>query len=58
MKNTEIKLRNIKSIYNIQNTLLFLEEKKKLEIIKYSKYYQNILEIDLENFKNVKKIID
>ena len=52
LKNTNL-LENIKSKYNIQNTLLFLEEKKKLEIIKYSKYYQNILEIDLENFKNV-----
>ena len=55
MKDTEIKLKNIKSKYNIKNTLLFLEEKKKLEIIKYSKYYQNILEIDIENYKNISK---
>ena len=57
MKDTEIKLKNIKSKYNIQNTLLFLEEKKKLEIIKYSKYFQNRLKIGLENYKNFVKYI-
>ena len=34
MKDNEIKLKNIKSKYNIENVFLFLEEKKKLEILK------------------------
>ena len=52
MKDSEINLKNIKSKYSIENIFLFLEEKKKLEIIKYSLYFQNILEIGLENYKS------
>ena len=40
MKDTEIKIINVKSKYNIQNILSFLEEKKKLDLIKYSKNFK------------------
>ena len=40
MKDIEIKIKNVKSKYNIQNILSFLEEKKKLDLIKYSKNFK------------------
>ena len=56
MEYKEIKLKKIKSKYNIENILLFLEEKKRLKIIRCSKYYQKIMEIDIENYKNISEI--
>ena len=44
-------LKNIKSKYIIQFIFSYLNEKTKLEIIKYNKHLQNILEIKLINYK-------
>ena len=44
-------LKNIKSKYIIIFIFSFLEEKRKLEIIKYCKNIQNLLDIKLINYK-------
>ena len=44
-------LKNIKSKYIIQFIFSYLNEKTKLEIIKYNKDLQNILYIKLINYK-------
>ena len=44
-------LKNSKSIYFIKGLFTFLDEKNKLDIIKYNKNIQNILDISLINYK-------
>ena len=44
-------LQNSKSIYFIKKLFTFIDEKNKLEIIKYNKNIQNILDISLINYK-------
>ena len=44
-------LENSKSIYFIKKLFTFIDEKNKLEIIKYNKNTQNILDINLFNYK-------
>ena len=44
-------LKNSKSIYFIKKLFTFLDEKTKLDIIKYNKNMQNILDISLINYK-------
>ena len=44
-------LKNSKSIYFIKKLFTFIDEKNKLEIIKYNKNIQNILDINLFNYK-------
>ena len=42
--------KNIKSIYFVKYIFTYLNEETKLEIIKYNKYLQNILNIKLINY--------
>ena len=44
-------LQNSKSIYFIKRLFTFVDEKNKLDIIKYNKNMQNILDISLINYK-------
>ena len=44
-------LKNVKSMYFVKYLFSFLDEKTKLEIIKYNKIMQNILNINLINYK-------
>ena len=44
-------LKKTKSIYFIKRILTLVDEKNKLDIIKYNKYMQNILDISLINYK-------
>ena len=44
-------LKKSKSIYFIKRFFTFVEEKNKLEIIKYNKNMQNILDISIINYK-------
>ena len=44
-------LKNSKSIYFIKRLFTFVDEKDKLNIIKYNKNMQNILDISLINYK-------
>ena len=44
-------LQNSKSIYFIKRLFNFVDEKNKLDIIKYNKNIQNILDISLINYK-------
>ena len=44
-------LKNSKSIYFIKRLFTFVDEKNKLNIIKYNKNMQNILDISLINYK-------
>ena len=44
-------LKNSKSIYFIKRLFTFVDEKDKLDIIKYNKNMQNILDINLINYK-------
>ena len=43
----------VKSIYILKKILLNLTENKKLLLIKYNKYYQNVMIINLEDYKKV-----
>ena len=43
--------KNIKSIYFVKFIFSYLNEKSKLEIIKYNKHLQNILDIKFINYK-------
>ena len=44
---------SIKSQHILKKILLNLEEKKKLLLIKYNKYYHKIMKINMENYKKV-----
>ena len=44
-------LENSKSIYFIKKLFTFVDEKTKLDIIKYNKNMQNIMDINLINYK-------
>ena len=44
-------LQKIKSKYILKNFFTFVDEKNKLDIIKYNKNMQNILDISLINYK-------
>ena len=44
-------LENSKSIYFIKKLFTFVDEKTKLDIIKYNKNMQNIMDINLTNYK-------
>ena len=48
--------KNIKSTYIIQFIFTYLNEKTKLETIKYNKHLQNILDIKLINYKFLSRI--
>ena len=43
-------LEKSKSIYFIKNLFTFIDEKTKLDIIKYNKNMQNIMDINLTNY--------
>ena len=43
----------VKSIYIIKRTLLNLDEKKKLDILKYNKDFQKQMGFDIEYYKNI-----
>ena len=45
-------MKNLKSKYIIKELFLFLEENKKLNIIKYSKKYQELFEINIDYYKD------
>ena len=47
-------LENSKSIYFIKKLFTFVDEKTKLDIIKYNKNMQNIMDINLINYKYFK----
>ena len=44
-------LKKIKSIYFSLNVFTYLEERRKLKLIRYNKKYQNLLGISLINYK-------
>ena len=44
-------LKKSKSIYFIKNLFTFVDEKIKLNIIKYNKNMQNIMDININNYK-------
>ena len=44
-------LENFKSIYFIKILFSFLDDGRKLKLIKYNKYFQNMIEINLINYK-------
>ena len=44
-------LEKIKSLYITKNILIFLNEKRKLKVIKYSKILKNKLDIQLINYQ-------
>ena len=46
-------IKSVKSIYIIQRILLHLDEKKKLDILKYNKNIQKQIGIDIEYFKKI-----
>ena len=46
-------LGNIKSPFILKKIFAFLNEKGKLDIIKYNKYYQKILSVDIEYYKKI-----
>ena len=46
-------LRDIKSPYIINKIFSYLNENRKLNIIKYSKFFQNILSINIEYYKKI-----
>ena len=49
-----INLKNsVKSQYIIQKIFLYLNDKQKLFMIRYNKYYNNLLEIDIEFYKKI-----
>ena len=53
-KNFEyIKIKNIKSLYIEKIIFSFINEKVRLNMIKYSKYFQNIFSINIENYKKI-----
>ena len=43
---------SVKSIYIQKLIFSFLEEKTKLNMIKYNKEYKKLLEINIDNYKN------
>ena len=47
------KIKNIKSLYMQKLIFSFTNEKVKLNMIKYSKYFQNIFSINIENYKKI-----
>ena len=47
----DIKLTNIKSTNITKKIISFLEEISKLELIKYNRYYQNLLSLNIESYK-------
>ena len=48
-----IKIKNIKSLYIVKIIFSFIDEKVRLNMIKYSKYFQNIYSINIENYKKI-----
>ena len=48
-------LRNIKSSFFIKKMFLELQEKKKLDLIKYNKNFQKLLDKDILNFRKLSK---
>ena len=44
---------SVKSKYIIQKIFLYLNDKKKIFMIRYNKYYNNLLEIDIELYKKI-----
>ena len=53
-KNNNKILENVKSPYIIGKILSFLYENFKLDIIKYNKYFQKSLSINIEDYKKKK----
>ncbi len=51
--NANIKINNIKSKYIIKKIFSLLKEKRKLKLVKYSKYFQKILSLSIENYKQI-----
>ena len=53
-----VNLKNsVKSKYIIQKIFLHLNDKKKIFMIRYNKYYNNLLEIDIELYKKISRKI-
>ena len=50
-QNVDANLKNIKSEYTIKILFFHLDEKIKLKLIKYDKNLQNIIDINLNNYK-------
>ena len=48
-----INIRDIKSSYIIKEIFSFLHERRKLDVIIYNKQLQEILHIDIEDFKQI-----
>ena len=46
-----INIRDIKSFYNIKEIFSFLDKKILFNIINYNKQWQNILNINIEDYK-------
>ena len=46
-------LQDIKSSYVIKDILLFLKQKEKLNLIFYNKQLQNLLRVDIQNYKKL-----
>ena len=53
LKNKVINIDNIKSPFIIKDIFSLLNENKKLNIIIYNKKLQNLLEVDIERYKNI-----
>jgi len=47
--------KSIESLYILKDIFSFVSEKQKLNIIIYNKYIQNILEINIENYKRISR---
>ena len=48
--------KSIQSLYIIKDIFSFLSEKRKLKILLYNKYFQKKLDINIENYKRIRKI--
>ena len=46
-------LRDIKSSYLLKKVFSFIDEKYELEMIKYSKYFQNLLSLNIDSYKKI-----
>ena len=51
--NYKINIRDIKSSFIIKNIFSFLSDKKKLNMTMYNKLFQNLLLVDIKNYKKI-----
>ena len=50
-KETNVSLDNLKSNYDLDTIVEYIQQKKLLEIVKYNKKIQNRLDLDIEDYK-------